>query len=257
MFQFSLKQQKMISNFKPITQPIYSLVLHGSLLALGSRAITLWDLSKKRVVRSLTGHASPVSKLESLDSFLYSSSQSERVVSVWNWQGEVKDSVMSLRANQEVMDFALKKCDNEVLVSVVTRQGNALVMTCNPKEASTASIKHLSVNTERGTVRLVTAAMLTADLLHIAHGAGMDLILEQVKLSSLEEKTTLVRGDKGTESVKKSSEDCITPKVDGNVVFLAPGSSLGKSGDKKKDGKRKIDESESLPMEVTNPYCLC
>ena len=178
-------------------------------------------------------------------------------MSVWNWQGEVKDSVMSLRANQEVMDFALKKCDNEVLVSVVTRQGNALVMTCNPKEASTASIKNLSVNTERGTVRLVTAAMLTADLLHIAHGAGMDLILEQVKLSSLEEKTTLVRGDKGTESVKKSSEDCITPKVDGNVVFLAPGSSIGKSGDKKKDGKRKIEESESLPMEVTNSYRLC
>ena len=44
----------------------------------------------------MTGHANPVTRMEIVDNFLYSSSESERVVYVWNLEGKETSSVRSL-----------------------------------------------------------------------------------------------------------------------------------------------------------------
>ena len=44
----------------------------------------------------MTGHVNPVTRMEIVDNLLYSSSESERVVSVLNLEGKVTSSVRSL-----------------------------------------------------------------------------------------------------------------------------------------------------------------
>ena len=56
------------SNLSTISQPqlhtpVTSLAVHETLLAIGSRSIVLWDLKKKIIVKTLTGHANSVSQI--------------------------------------------------------------------------------------------------------------------------------------------------------------------------------------------------
>ena len=56
------------SNISTISQPqlhtpVTSLAVHEHLLAIGSRSIVLWDLKKKIIVKTLTGHANSVSQI--------------------------------------------------------------------------------------------------------------------------------------------------------------------------------------------------
>ena len=76
--------------------------------------------------------------------------------------------------------------------------------------------------------------------------------MEQLALSDLSQSTCLVRENTVTKSGQTGSvSDLVTPRTDGQVVFLAPGASLS-IGQGKKEGKRKAEkeEEDSLPMEV-------
>ena len=77
-------------------------------------------------------------------------------------------------------------------------------------------------------------------------------MIEQLALSDLSQSTCLVRENTVTKSGHTGSvSDLVTPRTDGQVVFLAPGASLS-TGQGKKEGKRKAEkeEEDSLPMEV-------
>ena len=79
--------------------------------------------------------------------------------------------------------------------------------------------------------------------------------MEQLDLSNLSQSTCLVRENMLTKPGQTGSvTDLVTPRTDGQVVFLAPGSSLSAGQGKRKEGKRKAGENEeedSLPVEVT------
>ena len=87
---FSIPKQCLLSTIKHSTDPLHSLALNKeeTMLVMGSRNIHIWDISIKKVTKSLTGHADPFTRMEIIDNFLYSSSESERAVSVWSLEGK-------------------------------------------------------------------------------------------------------------------------------------------------------------------------
>ena len=71
----------------------------GSILAMASRNIHIWDVSSKKVNKTVTGHANPVTRMEIAGNYLYSSSDfRERMVFVWDldWRGRRLISVRTL-----------------------------------------------------------------------------------------------------------------------------------------------------------------
>jgi len=251
---FSIAKQCLISTFKHSNDPIFSMALNRkeNLLAMGSRNIFILDIATKKVTKTLTGHANPVTRLEIVDRLLFSSSESERVVSVWSLDEDATNSNSTLRVNANVADMTVHAGEEDKIVAtVVTVEGVMAVLICikAPDKSGVTSlpIKTLRVKTGQGVTRTVTAVGMVRASAKIAYGEGLDIAIEQVDIDNLEQNTCLVR----EKSVQKSGQsegntDVVTPKTDGQVVFLAPGSSLS-SG----KGKRKAEKADddSLPVE--------
>ena len=64
---------------------------------MGPRNMHIWDVSSKKVTKTVTGHGIPVTtRMEIAGHYLYSSSESEMVVSVWDLEGKETSSVRYL-----------------------------------------------------------------------------------------------------------------------------------------------------------------
>jgi len=276
---FSIPKLCLVSTIKPCPDPVHSLVLakNDSILAIGSRNIKIWDISSHRVLKTLTGHANPVCRLEVVDNFLFSSAESERVVSLWSMEGVETGSVLSLGVNQGVRDFDIDSSGDSdtATVAVVTSEGTVAVFTAGLSQRVKKPIKPvktITISTDKdqdGKCQpvQVTAAKLKCGEeveLAISHGSVLSPVMEQLALSDLSQSTCLVRENTVTKSGQTgSASDLVTPRTDGQVIFLAPGASLS-TGQGKKEAKRKAgkeEEEDSLPMEdrlsllSTQPSC--
>eukprot|EP00090_Calanus_glacialis_P015613 TRINITY_DN2460_c0_g1_i2.p1 TRINITY_DN2460_c0_g1~~TRINITY_DN2460_c0_g1_i2.p1 ORF type:complete len:606 (-),score=281.26 TRINITY_DN2460_c0_g1_i2:53-1870(-) len=246
---FSIPKQCLVETIKHTQDPVFSLALNkdGSILAMGSRNIHIWDVSSKKVTKTVTGHANPVTRMEIAGNYLYSSSESERVVSVWDLEGKETSSVMTLGVNDEVKDLTIHvAADSTVTLAVVSSGGLVSIL---PGQAPSASItaKTIRVTSARGVARMVTAARIYMDSITIAYGEGMDMVMEQLDMENMDQDTCLVRESIVTKSGKTGGvTDLVTPRTDGQVVFLAPGSSLGRGQGKRKTAK---EDDASLPVE--------
>merc|ERR1719507_1398547 len=75
----------------------------------------------------------------------------------------------------------------------------------------------------------------------------MDISMEQLDREGLEQDTYLVREKNKSKSGQTDGvTDVVTPKTDGQVVFLAPGSSLTTGRGKRKTEKA---DDDGLPVE--------
>jgi len=252
---FSITKQCLVSTFMHSPEPIHSLALNKeeTMLAMGSRNIHIWDLVSSEVVRTMTGHANPVTRMEIVNTFLFSSSESERVVSVWAMDRAVTSSVATLRVNADVADLAVNAEEEKLSIAVLTGEGVMAMLTCSQdkvKESMTSlPLKTVRVRTGQGVPRMVTAVGMVRDRVTIAYGEGMDIAMEQLDREGLEQDTSLVREkDKSKSGQTEGVTDVVTPKTDGQVVFLAPGSSLS-TGKGKRKAEKKAGDDESLPVE--------
>jgi len=251
---FSIVKQCLVSTLMHSPDPIHSLALNKeeTMLAMGSRNIHIWDLVSSKVVRTLTGHANPVTRMEILNTFLFSSSESERVVSVWAMDRDVTSSVATLRVNADIADLTVNAEEEDKLsIAVQTGEGVIALLTCSQdtvKESMTSlPLKTVRVRTGQGVPRMVTAVGMLKDKVVFAFGEGMDITMEQLDREGLEQDTYLVREkNKSKSGQTEGVTDVVTPKTDGKVVFLAPGSSLSTG-----KGKRKAEKADddSLPVE--------
>jgi len=178
---------------------------------------------------------------------LYSCSESERVVSVWDLEGKETSSVRTLGVNDEVTDLTTHvAADSSVTLAVVSSGGLVSIL---PGQAPSASItaKTIRVTSARGVARMVSAARIYLDTITIAYGEGMDMVMEQLDMENMDQDTCLVRESIMTKTGKTGGvTDLVTPRTDGQVVFLAPGSSLGRGQGKRKNNK---EDDASLPVE--------
>jgi len=75
---FSIPKQCPVDTTKHTQDSMYSLALNkdGFILVMGSRNIHIWEVSRKKVNKTVTGHANPVIRMEFVGNILYSCSQS-------------------------------------------------------------------------------------------------------------------------------------------------------------------------------------
>jgi len=246
---FSIPQQSLVTTFTHSSEPVHSLALNRkeNLLAMGSRKVHVWDIPNNKVINTFTGHANPVTRLEIVNNFLFSSSESERVVSVWSLD---TSSTSTLRVNANVADMSVHAGEeDQISIGVLTTEGVMAVLTCSQTADKSSLIsqplKTVRVKTGQGVTRTVTAVGMVKDNVSIAYGEGMDIAVEQMNIENLEQNTSLVREKVVVKSGQSESvTDVVTPKTDGQVVFLAPGTSLS-------TGKRKAEKADddSLPVE--------
>jgi len=247
---FSIPKQSLITTFTHSPEPVHSLALNRkeNLLAMGSRSIHVWDIPNNKVINTFTGHANPVTRLEILDNFLFSSSESERVVSVWSLD---TSTTSTLRVNANVADMSVNAGEEDkISIGVLTVEGVMAVLTCSQTADKSGLVsqplKSVRVKTGQGVTRTVTAVGMVRDRVSIAYGEGMDIAVEQMDVENIEQNTCLVREKVVKSGQTESVTDVVTPKTDGQVVFLAPGSSLSTG-----KGKRKAEKADddSLPVE--------
>ena len=192
-----------------------------------------------------SGHANPVTRMEIAGNYLYSSSESERVVSVWDLEGKETSSVRTLGVNDEVTDMTTHvAADSTVTLAVVSSGGLVSIL---PGQAPSASItaKTIRVTSARGVARMVSAARIHLDTITIAYGEGMDVVMEQLDMENMDQDTCLVRESIMTKTGKTGGvTDLVTHRSDGQFC-LVPGSSLGRGQGKRKTGK---EDNASLPV---------
>lgn len=270
---FSVTKLSFLSSFKTSTDPIFSVALSKDdrLLATGCRGIRLWNVASQCQVASFTGHANPVNLLRVVGDFLVSSAEDDRTMSVWSLsqEGDGLGSLLGLSVNESVRDFGVMGNGEETLVNVVTKIGNLHLFKVPPlkgtkKKKPVKPCQSLSITSgkEKETGKVQPIPILGSSLggaggqieLHIAYGSVLKPVLERLVVSDLKPSECLVRE---TPVVKLSNQQeefnkTITPKTDGDVVFLAPGISqpvgTGKLG-KRKQPSTNVGEEDSLPME--------
>jgi len=248
---FSIPKQSLVTTFTHSPDPVHSLALNRkeNLLAMGSRKVHVWDISNNKVINTFTGHANPVTRLEIVNNFLFSSSESERVVSVWSLD---TSTTSTLRVNANIADMSVHAGEEDnISIGVLTTEGVMAVLTCSQTADKSSLVsqplKTVKVKTGQGMTRTVTAVGIVKDKVSIAYGEGMDIAVEQMNIENIEQNTCLVREKVVVKSGQSEGvTDVVTPKTDGQVVFLAPGTSLSTG-----KGKRKAEKADddSLPVE--------
>jgi len=118
---FSISKQCLVDTIKHTKNPVYYLALNkdGSIQAMGSRNIHILDVSSKKVTKTVTGHANPVTRMEIVGNILYSCSQSERVVSMWSLEGKETRSVKTPGVNDEMTDLTTHMTADSIVTLVV------------------------------------------------------------------------------------------------------------------------------------------
>jgi len=265
---FSVSKLAFMSSFQAGTDPIFSLAisLDDSLLATGSRAIRVWDVASQRLVKTLTGHANPVMMMRIESGLLVSSAEDDRTMSVWSLEADkLNTSLVSLSVNEAVKDFDVISFIGEMNVGVVTREGKLYTFRFpenrekKSKKPLVPSNSVIVTSNKEETGRVEPIAILGAKWelreeleLNIAHGTVLRPVVERLVLSELSQSHCLVR-ESSVLKVDNQQGDftkTITPKTEGDVVFLAPGVTqpvgTGKLGKRKQSKETKDD---SLPME--------
>jgi len=264
---FSVSKLAFMSSFQAGTDPIFSLAMSkdDSLVATGSRAIRVWDVASQRLVKTLTGHANPVINMRIESGLLVSAAEDDRTMSVWSLETDkLNTSLVSLSVNEAVTDFDIVTVNGEINVVVVSREGK--LYTFRFPEDKKKSKKPLgpvnsvivtSCKDESGRVEPITMLGAKWEIreeleINVAHGTVLRPVVERLVVSELSQSHCLVR-DSSVVKVNSQQGDftkTVTPKTEGDVVFLAPGVTQplgpGKLG-KRKQSKETKDES--LPME--------
>merc|ERR1711892_70264 len=185
--------------------------------------------------------------MEIVDQLLYSSSEAERVVSLWSMEGKESSSVSSLLVNADVLDLTIGGGDADSLSLAVLSVGGVLTLLAGRDKAASKAGKTVRVTTAQGGIRKVMAMGMVMGEVNIAYGEGMDMVMEQLDIENLKKDTCLVRDKVVTKPGQtRGVTDVVTPKTNGQVVFLAPGSSLSTGKGKRKSEKA---DDDSLPVE--------
>merc|ERR1719357_728935 len=96
--------------------------------------------------------------------FLFSSSESERVVSVWSLD---TSTTSTLRVNANVTDMSVHTDEEEISIGVLTTEGVMAVLTCSQTSDKSGLVsqplKTVKVKTEQGVTRTVTAVGMVKD----------------------------------------------------------------------------------------------
>eukprot|EP00058_Branchiostoma_floridae_P019053 XP_002604542.1 hypothetical protein BRAFLDRAFT_122327 [Branchiostoma floridae] len=234
----------------------------GKTLLSAARTIKLWDLEKREVLLSFTGHASLVTSLlfatlppptangrrksvtnqEAAVDGLYflSGATHDRLMNAWQikMKSKEKTAVVSFSLTEEPVYVDVlrpRQKDQPAHLAVVTRNGDLHIFKfiLNGRGKKPLTPQHtIQVATQGGeatpTPLPIIAAQFCQDLdttMRIAYGTGLRPAFERINCSSLEKHTCLIRADPGRSAItlEEDAGKVKTPGKAKEVTVLAPG----------------------------------
>jgi len=264
--EFSVTKQKLASTFKASPDPIHCLALspNDATLVVAGLDIKIFALPSRSLLKTFSGHATPVNCLSVFADRVFSCGQGERTVALWRLEGEETSMEKALAINDAVgmLDIVEDEEGEEVVVAVVTAAG--MLKLYKPKlegkkqKKPLKPWKSLTIAAEKdakgrvGQINVLAAKLNSQSGVAVGYGLAARPALERMQLEDMETSHCLVRSNEVSKDVREEEfNKTVTPKTDGAVTFLAPGVSLpvgtGKLGKRKQEQKK--DGEESLPME--------
>ncbi|XP_019625691.1 PREDICTED: WD repeat-containing protein 43-like isoform X2 [Branchiostoma belcheri] len=250
----------------------------GKTLLSAARIIKLWDLEKREVLLTFTGHASLVTSLlfatlppppangrrksvsnqETTVDGLYflSGAVHDRLMNAWQikMKSKEKTAVVSFSLTEEPVYVDVLKPrqkDQPAHLAVVTRNGDLHIFKfiLNGRGKKPLTPQHtIQVATQGGqatpTPLPIIAAQFCPDLdttLRIAYGTGLRPAFERIQCSTLEKHTCLIRTDPGRSSItlEEDAGKVKTPGKAKEVTVLAPGHMTHPAAPSSKKNKKK------------------
>jgi len=266
--EFSVVKQKLLSIFKASPDPIHCLALSpdDSTLVVAGLDIKLFELPSRSLLKTFTGHSTPVNCLSVFANRVFSCGQGERTVALWRLEGEETAMEKALAINDSVsmLDIVEEEEGEEAVVAVVTAAGmlklyKPKLETGKKQKKPLKPWKSLTVAAEKkdakgrvAQIPIVAARLNKQNGVAVGFGLAVRPMLERLQLEDMETSHCLVRSNEVSKDAQEEEfSRTVTPKTDGAVTFLAPGVSLpvgtGKLGKRKQAAKK--EGEESLPME--------
>lgn len=226
-------------------------------LLTASKNIKLWDLNKKEVLTTFTGHSSDIAHLYFVnptqnDGYFVTSSKADRIISCWSLDG-TKNAVASFQAEDVINQLnVLVDSEGATEVAAVTRSGvcHVYIHTLNGKGNKPlkpkTTLRVVSDSSDKGSIipiPIVGAYANDDGTIAIAHGNALHLLFENVVLNSYEKLQCIIRkdprvGQKQDNEVSKTKQ----PIVDGEVHYLTPHTLNSVA-------KRRAEGTTEVPME--------
>ncbi|XP_015833864.1 WD repeat-containing protein 43 isoform X2 [Tribolium castaneum] len=263
---WNLSKRNVSSKWNAGNDKIYAILLTplGDKLLTASKSIKLWDVKSKEVLKTFTGHSSPVTMLEYInprsdaaDAYVVSGSKGDRLLSCWNLNDSVdgKNAVASFLMEDIVNNLSIfVDHDGSSRMAATVRSGVVHIYhhTLNGKK-SNKPIKPkttIQIVSDSGTkdavnpIYITAAAYRSAETLCICYGSAVVQTFEDITISSYKKVQCLLREDIHKKTVSKENQvtKVRTPVVGNDVHYLTTQTSSAPS-------KRKNDGQQEVPME--------
>lgn len=240
----------------------------GKYVLSAARSIKLWDSANHELLKTYTGHVSPVLSLTFIskaapngDFYFFSTAKGDRYINVWslNKKNSEKSAVVAMVLESEPVGSVSLYADEEngaVSLSAVTETGVVQMFNHQLNGLCPKPLKpHLTVQTATDSARgkesvepipIVSAVYILKEELRIGYGTGTFLVFENVVLNCSEKIQVLVRQDP-RRAVLESSSDVTQAKVPDSTKanYLLPTSSNAVVSGVKRSHSRKTE----VPME--------
>ncbi|KAL5008350.1 hypothetical protein ScPMuIL_013931 [Solemya velum] len=262
--EWDVKTGKSVDKWKADKRSVHSLCLlsEEKLLSAG-RTIHLWDLHKKEIMMSFTGHATKVFRLLKIPSdgesnYFLSAASDDRLINLWHTTAplgsKMKTAIASFSLGEEPVLIHLSPSSKkgELLLLVVTKSGQVLMFehTMNGKLLTQplkpiVKIKAATACQRDGmpTPIKILAAHCTGDRernLLMAYGNFLKPKFEKIPFDKSKPEVCLVRDDPMSNVIRTESDisRVKTPSISKDMTLLTPGQ-IAPSGPLQQGQRRK------------------
>ncbi|KAK3922503.1 WD repeat-containing protein 43 [Frankliniella fusca] len=233
-----------------------------------ARSIKLWDCASHELLKTYTGHVSPVASLTFLsktapngDLYFFSTAKGDRYVNVWslNKKNSEKSALVAMVLESEptgTVSLYSEQGNGTVSLAAVTESGivqmfnHQLNGLCRKPLKPFLSVQ-MATDSARGKesvepIPIVSAVFVFKNELRIVYGTGTYLAFENVVLNCSEKIQVLVRRDPRRAVLESSADQTLVKVPDSQkAIYLQPTSSNAVVSGTKRSHSRKTE----VPME--------
>ncbi|CAG9763880.1 unnamed protein product [Ceutorhynchus assimilis] len=259
ILEWNLHKKELKSQWKAGNEIVTAILALPDLerLVTASKNIKLWDLGRKELLKTFTGHSSDVVTtlyvcLPDSDTFLLTGSKADRLLSCWNLTADVKrkSAICNFLMEDVVENVAVNLSpDGDIGIAAVNKSGAVHVYRhnfdskCDKPVKPKTTVQVVSAGQSNDPVkpiRIFSARFVDSDTLSVAHGADPILTFENVVLTS-KKSQVLVRIDPlASKQIKDSQVTKLKKPVIGDDVHYSS---------EALPSKRKTGIQEEIPME--------
>ncbi|XP_050312161.1 WD repeat-containing protein 43 [Anthonomus grandis grandis] len=200
ILEWNLKKKEIQSQWKAGNETVTAILALSTNLLTASKNIKLWDLDKREVLKTFTGHSTDVVTLQYVDlpndSYLLSGSKADRMLSVWKLSSEEKhkNAVCNYLMEDAVYSVAIDVAEDGLTSVAATNRSGALHIfqhklngKCDKPLKPKMTIRVVSdtgQSEQVAPIRIFGARFLDSETVCLGHGSEVILTFENVQITS-------------------------------------------------------------------------